>query len=182
MKKTLTRLEVNLKEYEKLFSEYYGPLLRYCCTMVSDIADAEDLVQQVFVRLWLNKGNSNSIHTSARAYLYKAVYNAGLDFLKHKKVRKRYEEENLNASLVVYADDMGDKELQKKIQESIAQLPDQCGRIFRMNRFENMKYREIAAQLNIDEKTVENQMGKALKTLKSLLKEFLPILLVIIYL
>jgi RNA polymerase sigma-70 factor (ECF subfamily) len=179
----LAQREFNMKEYEKLFKECYVPVLRYCCTMVLDADDAEDIVQQVFVSLWQKIKNNDIIRISARAYLYKAVYNASLDFLKHKKVRKKYEDESLiNDNGLANANDITDSELQKKIQDSIAQLPDQCRRIFKMNRFENLKYREIAAELNIAEKTVENQMGKALKMLKRSLKDYLPLLLTIIYL
>lgn len=179
----MAQADINKQEYEKLFNECYTPVLRYCCTMVLDADDAEDIVQQVFVSLWQKLKNNNIIRISARAYLYKAVYNASLDFLKHKKVKKKYEEEGLtNNGTTAYADEITKNELQKKIGDSIAQLPDQCGRIFRMNRLENLKYREIAAKLNITEKTVENQMGKALKTLRESLKEYLPLLLIIIHL
>ena len=171
-----------MKEYEKLFNECYVPVLRYCCTIVLDADDAEDIVQQVFVSLWQKITDNDIIRISPGAYLYKAVYNASLDYLRHKKVRQRYEDESLINDTINDADETAGKELQKRIQDSIAQLPDQCGRIFRMNRFENLKYREIAAELNIAEKTVENQMGKALKMLKKSLKEYLPLLLTIIYL
>ena len=182
-KNELAQREFIMKEYEKLFREYYAPAIRYCCTMVLDADDAEDIVQQVFVSLWQKIKNNNIIQTSARAYLYKAVYHASLDFLKHKKVKKQYEDKSLiNQGTIAYTDEIAGNELQKKIRDSIAQLPDQCGRIFKMNRFENLKYREIAAELNIAEKTVENQMGKALKKLRESLKDYLPFLLMIIYL
>jgi RNA polymerase sigma-70 factor, ECF subfamily len=71
-------------------------------------------------------------------------------------------------------------ELQQKIETVINQLPEQCGRIFRMSRNEQLKYREIADQLHISEKTVENQMGKALRNLKLLLQNYLPALLILI--
>lgn len=179
----MVQRKFKITEYEKLFNECYAPAVRYCCTMVLDADDAEDIVQQAFVSLWQKINDNNVIRISARAYLYKVVYNASLDFLKHKKVRKKYEEERLiNDHGITHANRITENELQKRIQESIAQLPDQCGRIFRMNRFENLKYREIAAELNIAEKTVENQMGKALKMLKKSLKQYLPLLLTIIYL
>ena len=75
----MARREFNLKAYEKLFGEYYAAVLRYCFTLVPDTAEAEDLVQQAFVSLWQKMADGTIIHTSARAYLYKTAYNAGLN-------------------------------------------------------------------------------------------------------
>ena len=157
------------------------PVLHYCSTIVKDMDDADDIVQQVFVNMWQKRKEIN-IHTSARAYLYKMVYNASLDFLKHTKIKLRHSKEapEIN-NVTAFSDKVAENELEVKIEQAIAKLPEQCEKIFRMSRFENLKYREIAAALNISEKTVENQMGKALKIMKEMLKEYLLILFIMMH-
>jgi RNA polymerase sigma-70 factor (ECF subfamily) len=173
------RQQANIKEFEQFFQEYYIPVLHYCGTIVKDMDDANDIVQQVFVSMW-QKSEEINIHTSARAYLYKMVYNASLDFLKHEKIKLRHRKEapEIN-NVTAFSDKAAENELEEKIELAIAELPERCGKIFRMSRLKNLKYREIATVLNISEKTVENQMGKALKILREALKDYLPILLLL---
>ncbi|RFS17025.1 RNA polymerase sigma-70 factor [Emticicia sp. C21] len=171
---------INTRELEKLFNAYYSPVLLYSLTIVKNRDDAEDIVQQAFIGLWQKMGAAD-FHTSARAYLYKTVYHASLDFLKHEKVKKRHEAEVLHN-----ADEMPDtykneeEDLYTKLEQAIETLPEQCRRIFRMSRFDGLKYKEIAAELAISEKTVENQMGKALKMLRGTLKNYYPLLLILL--
>lgn len=175
------RQQADIKEFEQFFQAYYTPVLHYCVTIVNDINDAKDIVQKVFVSVW-QKSSEINIHTSARAYLYKMVYNASLDYLKHEKIKQRHRKEALATdNSGSFYDKTVQNELEIKVKHAIAALPEQCQKIFSMSRFENLKYREIAVLLNISEKTVENQMGKALKLLKEMLKEYLPLLILIIY-
>lgn len=175
------REKADIKDFEQFFQEYYIPVLHYCGTIIKDIDDASDIVQQVFVNMW-QKNEEINIHTSARAYLYKMVYNASLDFIKHEKIKQKHRKKTLAANTTVaFSDKVTQNELEIKIKQAITQLPEQCQKIFRMNRFDNLKYREIALKLNISEKTVENQMGKALKILKEMLKAYLPMLLLMMH-
>lgn len=169
-----------IETLEKLFNDYYSPVLLYSITMVKNREDAEDIVQQAFVSLW-QKMDVLDFNISARAYLYKAVYHASLDFLKHEKVKKRHETEFIYGnSEILHADKNEEEELYKKFEEAIDALPEQCRKIFKMSRFDGLKYREIAATLSISEKTVENQMGKALKMLRESLKNYYPLLLILL--
>jgi len=169
----------NIWELERLFNEYYTSVLLYSITIVKNRDDAEDIVQRVFISLW-QKMDGSDFHTSARAYLYKAVYNASLDFLKHEKVKKQYENETIkNGIETTHSNSSEEKELHKRLEHAIDELPQQCGRIFKMSRFDGLKYREIAAELNISEKTVENQMGKALKILREALQDYLLLLFIL---
>lgn len=160
-----------------IFNQYYQPLVQYGNTFMKDLDEAEDVVQQVFVSVW-EKRESTEIHTSLRALLYKAVHNACLNRIKQQKVRRDFAQSemagNTEASV---ADPLQAKELQQKIEEAIGELPEQCAKIFRMSRFEQLKYQEIADQLQLSVKTVENQMGKALKLMRESLKEYLPVLI-----
>lgn len=172
--------KANIEEFEHFFQEYYIPVLHYCGTILKDMDDAKDIVQQAFVSLWQKREETN-FHTSSRAYLYKTTYNASLDFLKHKKIKLKHAQETLNTNSVAeFSDPAAERELETKIHHAIGELPEQCKKIFVMSRFENLKYREIADRLNIAEKTVENQMGKALKLLRELLKNYLSLLVIAI--
>lgn len=160
-----------------VFRDYYKPLVRYGNTFLKDSDEAEDIVQQVFVSLW-EKRTQLDIHTSIRAVLYKAVQNACLNKIKHLKVRHVYAEE-LKATALHEdsSDSVQAAELNERIQQAMESMPEQCGRIFKMSRFEQLRYQEIADQLGLSVKTVENQMGKALKIVREELKDYLPLLI-----
>lgn len=162
---------------EAAFREHFQGLHRYACTMLSDDLMAEEMVQNVFYKLWKNR-EEISISQSVASYLYRSVYHECLNYLKHLKVRAAYEK---HASRVMEqmnnaADRLKLKELETKLDEALKELPEQCRTIFQMSRFEELKYMEIAGRLGISVKTVENQMGKALKLLRGKLADFLPIL------
>jgi RNA polymerase sigma-70 factor (family 1) len=166
--------------FERVFHTYYKVLAIYAKTMLKDMDDAEDIVQQVFISIW-EKGETLEVHTSLRALLYKSVHNACLNKIKQQTVRTKYAVEIQYQVQEAKTDDgMQQKELQKNIEQALNALPEQCGKIFRMSRFEHLKYQEIADQLGLSVKTVENQMGKALKIMKVHLKDYLPIALLII--
>ncbi len=163
-----------------IFHDHYRPLSIYAHTILKDMDDAEDTVQQVFISLW-EKRTTLTIHTSLKALLYKSVHNSCLNRIKQQKVRSGYAREvQLHSSVGEIRDGLQQKELQQKIEEALTCLPEQCAKIFKMNRFEQLKYQEIADQLSLSIKTVENQMGKALKIMREQLKEYLPIILIIL--
>jgi RNA polymerase sigma-70 factor (ECF subfamily) len=167
----------DLSTFEMVFRDYYKPLVRYGTTFLKDSDEAEDIVQQVFVSLW-EKRTQLDIHTSIRAVLYKSVQNACLNKIKHLKIRNNYTEE-LKAT-VAYEDSSDPaqvNELNERIRVAMETMPEQCGRIFKMSRFEQLRYQEIADQLGLSVKTVENQMGKALKIVREELKDYLPLLI-----
>ena len=165
--------------FEQVFKMYYKNLHSYVCGILKEETYAEEIVQQVFFKLW-DKADAISISGPVAAYLYRAVHNESLNYLKHQKVKSAHrmhvaysmKDAVENAPKTLQA-----KELEKKIQESLNELPEQCRTIFQMSRFEDMKYREIADALGIAIKTVENQMGKALKILREKLIDYLPLLI-----
>jgi RNA polymerase sigma-70 factor (ECF subfamily) len=167
----------DLKTFEMVFRDYYKPLVRYGNTFLKDSDETEDVVQQVFVSLW-EKRTQLDIHTSIRAVLYKSVQNACLNKIKHLKVRDTYAEEMMAVAVPEETSDpVQVNELNERIQQALESMPEQCGRIFKMSRFEQLRYQEIADQLGLSVKTVENQMGKALKIVREELKDYLPILI-----
>jgi RNA polymerase sigma-70 factor (ECF subfamily) len=167
----------DLKTFEMVFRDYYKPLVRYGNTFLRDSDETEDVVQQVFVSLW-EKRTQIDIHTSIRAVLYKSVQNACLNKIKHLKVRDTYAEEMKAVAIPEETSDpVQVNELNERIQQAMESMPEQCGRIFKMSRFEQLRYQEIADQLGLSVKTVENQMGKALKIVREELKDYLPVLI-----
>jgi RNA polymerase sigma-70 factor (family 1) len=165
--------------FEHLFTDHYDPLYRYCQTMVKDQNDTEDIVQSVFMDLWHDRGNL-VIHTSIKAYLYKAVYFKCMNKIKHDKVASKYSNSISNSESSAVTDTLIIQEIADKIKETIESLPEQCRKIFSMSRMDGLRYNEIAEKLNLSPKTIENQMGKALKTMRVALSEYIQIMVVTI--
>lgn len=167
-------------EYELIFRTYYKSLCSYAAVMLKDLDSAEETVQGVFVKLW-EKRHQLSLEISVKAYLYKAVYHAALNEIKHRKVKQNYSQMELRNEQVVNptSSSRSLKELETKIENALQKLPEQCRLIFRMSRFEELKYREIADVLNISVKTVENQMGKALRMMRENLADYLTLFFIL---
>ncbi|MCC6371886.1 MAG: RNA polymerase sigma-70 factor [Bacteroidia bacterium] len=169
--------------FEQVFRQFYKALGNYACSVIKDKDEAEEVVQNMFFNLW-NRRQKLDINTSLKSYLYRAVHNDCLNRIKHAKVRSIYAEDYKSTVSAAYDDSLktlNAKELNKKIHSAIDELPEQCGLVFRLSRFDNLKYNEIATQLDISVKTVENHMGKALKLMREKLKDYLPLVLWLLY-
>ena len=163
-----------------MFNAFYKALVMYARTIIKDHDEAEDIVQQVFVSLW-EKRRSIEVHTSLKAFLYKAVHNACLNRIRQLALRLDHAAEvKLQAPVMTAPVALQQKELQQRIDHALTILPEQCARIFKMSRFEQLRYQQIADQLGLSVKTVENQMGKALKIMRQELHEYLPMFLLIL--
>ncbi|HJS56109.1 MAG TPA: RNA polymerase sigma-70 factor [Chitinophagaceae bacterium] len=161
--------------FEQVFKSHFKRLHAYAFTILRDDADAEEMVQQVFFKLW-ERSEKLSLTGSVSAYLYRAVHNESLNYIKHRKIKSNHQL-HVAHNMKNEVDHPGKKilagELEKKIHSALNELPEQCRTIFQMSRFDELKYREIADKLGISVKTVENQMGKALKLLRLKLVDFL---------
>jgi RNA polymerase sigma-70 factor, ECF subfamily len=170
----------DITAFEMLFRTYYQPLCNYAYSFVQDRDEAEEIVQATFLSVW-EKRDALSIHTGVKPYLYAMVRNASLNVLKHEKIKQQHvvgelavaEKSVESVSRTVIA-----SELENRIHKALDKLPEQCRLVFKLSRFEELKYAEIAEQLNISIKTVENQMGKALKIMREQLKDYLPLFIV----
>ena len=170
--------------YERVFKTHYKNLHAYAFTMLKDEDEAEEMVQQVFFKLW-ERSESLSFSGSIAAYLYRAVHNESLNFLKHQKVKTSHQLHvaySMKNKSEQASGKLTTKELDKKFREALNELPEQCRTVFQLSRFEEMKYKEIADKLDISIKTVENHMGKALKLLRTKLVDFLPLLFMLLQL
>ncbi|MFA6126561.1 MAG: RNA polymerase sigma-70 factor [Bacteroidales bacterium] len=171
----------DISDFEKLFKLHYSKLCSYANLFLNDPDAAEDVVQEVFFKLWKNR-DELTVSTTIKSYLFRAVRNGCMNVIDHITVREAYKvvnEEDIRDSERHLIDEAVVSELEQRIRETIDELPVERRKIFIMSRFDGLKYREIADQLNISVKTVENQMYQALRFLRERLVDYLPLLLVI---
>ena len=169
-------------DWDRVYLDNYTGLHQYAFTILNDESLAEEMIHRVFLRI-LEKKESVAIHTSLKAYLYRSVHNECLNHLKHQKVKQDYQAQAAYAANRQPADPSSKlhyQELEQRLREAMNQLPEQCRTIFQLSRFEELKYAEIASQLGLSVKTVENQISKALKKIRAHLAGFLiPALLLL---
>lgn len=176
IKGLLTRNKV---VFDFIFHYYYSGLCAYCERISGNQQVAEDIVQELFVTLWL-KCEQIQITSSLKNYLFTSVKNRSLDYLKREqrktqKLNHFTKETELpeNLSSLWFAE----AELQAVVEKSLEKLPPRCREIFELSRFEGLKNQEIADNLGLSKRTVELQVSNALKQLRIDLKDYLPLLL-----
>jgi RNA polymerase sigma-70 factor, ECF subfamily len=162
----------DVEAFEKIFREHYSPLVLFATKIVNDPDVAEEIVQEFFYQYWKNREQMN-IKFSLKSYFYQSVRNNALKYLRHESVKQKYAS-GMAASNTPqsFSPDYGEKELQNIIENVLENLPQRCSLIFRMNRFEGLTYKEIANKLSISVKTVEADMGKALKAFRNKLTKY----------
>ncbi len=156
--------------FEELFRQHYNDLATYACSLVNSRDDAEDVVQEVFIRIW--QQSPQVVETDGiKFYLVTAVRNGCISHLRKQKNISLVEPDSaaLHRPAEETATDTADPAA--LVQEALALLPPQCGAVFRLSRFGQLTYQQIADELGLSVKTVENQMGKALKIMRSFAKE-----------
>jgi RNA polymerase sigma-70 factor (ECF subfamily) len=175
---------INERVIETLFREHYQGLSRYAYSILKNQVEAEEVVQQLFVKLW-EKRLDLEIWKDVRSYLYRSTYNASLNEVKRKKRHTMYvstDPENGFQSDSDSSSKIMSSELELQIENAIQTLPTKCAEVFRMSRYKEYSYKEIAEKLDISIKTVENHIGKALKLMREELEEYLPAIIVTILL
>jgi len=166
--------------FEKLFNHYCQQLINFTRRYVIDKQISENIVQDVFVSVWQRRSNLNP-EKEIKTYLYTAARNEALKHLRHLNVEKKSYDRIVESYPETKHDiELEGKEIGDSINKAIDELPEKCREIFKLNRFENLKYAEIAEVLNISVKTVETQIGRALKKLRKQLKPLLPLLMFLV--
>lgn len=159
----------NEEAFSVLFRIYYTDMLFYCGSYIREQSECEDIVQNIFFKLW-NDRESLNIECSLKTYLLRAVRNSCYDAFRYRKSVRTYmsaftelpgaaawETDNY----ILYSD------LKTRLDAVLEKLDDKASEAFRMNRFENLKYKEIAQQLNVSERTIEVRISRALEFIRS---------------
>lgn len=158
------------KRFKERFGKYYQMLCRIAYGYIPDADECEDIVQETFITVW-NKQKDRLSEKEFTAYMITAVKNNCISFLRKQTADRISIDDDLATHSVAHlqADTSDDAEKyspHEKIQQLLSILPPKCKEVFMMNKLYGMKYREIASELEISEKTVENQMGKAIRMLR----------------
>jgi len=167
--------------FELLFHFYYPGLVMYSTQFTIDRMEAEEIVQDFFVRFW-QKHQQILLTDSLKSYLFLSVKNGCLNYLKHKKVEEKYIRQmaELSNRHLAYDPDLYlASELQEKVKNAIDLLPEKCREVFIMSRIHGLKNEEIATNLNISKRTVETQISKALKVLRVELKDYVGLMILL---
>jgi len=163
------------KFIEELFRAYYSPMVKLVNRMLRNAEASEDIVQDVFVKVWNNRINLDK-GKSIKSYLYRSAINTAINYLEKDKRSIRLDHNDLTSHSTIGSqteEGLNLKELERKVSEAIDSLPPRCKAVFVMSRYEELSYKEIAESMEISIKTVENQMGKALSIMREHLKLYI---------
>jgi len=172
--------EGNVKIFDYLFHLYYTGLVAFAMKYVSEKEVAEDLVQDFFYKLWLDRSKLQ-INQTIKAYFFTAIKNKSFDYVRHQSVKSKASEFFKTNTVQVTEqgeDYLIESELNERIEMALKKLPEKCRQVFMQNRFEGLKPIEIAEKENLSVRTVEAHIGKALKILRTELEPYLPTSLV----
>jgi len=164
-----------------LFKSHFAGLCFFAQKYVKDFETAKEIVQDSYISLW-EKRDTIDLDRPVKSYLTMIIFNKCTNYLRDNRKFDQYIlslENLLEVPEYDGADSMVEHELKIKIDSAIAELPEKCREIFVMNRYENLKYQEIANNLQISVKTVETQMSKALQHMRIKLAEYVTILVVL---
>lgn len=168
--------------FETYYKDHYKYFFLAACNYLKDAGQAQEIVNDVFMKLW-EDASTMRIESSLRSYIYRAVINRSLNVLdKNKRDRQHQKELGRRPEESFELREMEENELRIRLYQAIDRLPEQCQKVFRMSRFEELKQQEIADQLGISIKTVKNHITHALKQLNTVLGDWnsVPVWIVII--
>jgi len=166
--------ENDLGAFERIYNKYWSKLYLSAYNIIRDRQVAEDVTQEVLVNLWIKRANLKL--TSLNAYLYTSVRYQVFNVIRSGKVRA----DLFNRLEELFSNNGGEellseKEINRLLEQGIAELPEKCRQIFIMSRKEHLSTKEIAERLGIAPKTVENQLTVALNRLRKTLGDFVCI-------
>ena len=178
----------NQESFKKLFSIFFARLNDFAKRIVKDKDISQDIVQDVFIKVWENREKYDSINIEA--FLFKMVRNKCLDYIKHIRVINNNQEKlEVSAKLeeLYRIDFVGDEpyllieeELRLEIEGIINLLPDRCKEVFILSRIKGLKNNEIASQLEISIKNVERHIGRALKEFRNKFNDDIPFAVIVL--
>ena len=168
-------------QFEKLFKEFFIPLSNFAKQYVQDLDTAKDITQKVFLTLWEKRSQMNP-EQSIKSYLFTSVKNRSLNYIRdHKKYRSEVLDLDCgDINMMEEERPLEMADVQARVEQALNELPEKCRKVFELSRFRGMKYKEIAEELQIAQKTVEAHMSKAMKSLRENLKDLGTWLLVVL--
>jgi len=158
-----------LATFKEIFQTYYSPLCNYALNFVHDDSTAEEIVQNLFIELW-EKDSLKKVQNKER-YLLRSVKFKCIDYLRTQNINKEIPIRDLPEQPTAEPGTLSEEDILPLLHYFASKLPPKTREVFLLSRASGMSYREIADEMNISVKTVENQMGRALRSMKSLLKE-----------
>lgn len=175
-----------IKDFQKLFYTLYPSLCRQAQKYIANQAVCEDIVQDCFIKYWENYERTADI-SNPSSYLKTSIKNSCISYLRKEKIEDDIEDPKLQ--ILIHSEIDEDEKAEdfdeiEIINQALALLPDKCRQIFEMSKIQNKSYKEIAELLHISVKTIENQMGKALKTMRQFVKDnpqYFPFIFIVLY-
>ncbi|MCB6971671.1 RNA polymerase sigma-70 factor [Butyricimonas synergistica] len=167
--------------YEIIFKKYYPKLLVFVNRHVGDQDVAQDIVQDIFFKLF-ESSRSLPDNFNLKSWLYKVARNAALDYLRHLQVIDRHK--FLMADAMIVAEDVDesvDEEIYDRVNQAVESLPEQCRLIIKLNVIEGKKYLEISEELGISINTIRTQVSRGYKKLRDILSNERDTLILVIY-
>jgi RNA polymerase sigma-70 factor (ECF subfamily) len=175
-------IKLDKSAFEELFRSFFPSLVLFAQKYLPDQDTAKEIVHNVFINLW-EKRQQVDTGSPLKSYLFTSVHNRCLNYIRDQK--KFDKDETLfqrldSAEFSDGVDRLEEQELEQRIYDALQALPEKCREVFMLNRFEGLKYAEIAEKLSISVKTVETQMSKALKILREKLIDYLGVIILFI--
>jgi RNA polymerase sigma-70 factor (ECF subfamily) len=166
------------KVFRQIFETWYDPLLRYCSLRTGDAQEAEEIVQDIFVKLW-EKRHELQINSSLRSYIFRIALNKIINHQEHLKIRLQHREYTMQSGWQnnSWSEGFPEKEIRDLAAIAVGNMPARRRSVYELSRNEGLKYSEIAERLNISVKTVEAHLSAALQQLRVSLQDYLSLLL-----
>jgi RNA polymerase sigma-70 factor (ECF subfamily) len=175
-------IELDNPAFEELFRTFFPGLVLFAMKYVPDQDTAKEIVHNVFLNLWEKRAGVDA-GSPLKSYLFTSVHNRCLNFIRDQKKFDRDESrlQHLDSTEFIDGSDrLEEQELEQRIFDALQELPEKCREVFTLNRFEGLKYAEVAERLDISVKTVEAQMSKALKIMREKLIDYLTMLILFV--
>lgn len=172
----IARLQDGSEEaFDAVFRRYYAHLVHAAETLLHDRDAAEEVTQEVLLELWRRR-SVTTVNTTLRAYLHRAVRNRALNLLRHQEIVRRAQPlfAHMRGSAAPADESAIQHEIRVALSRALESLPPRCREVFELSRFHGLRYAEVASALGISVKTVEVQMGKALRAVRTHLAPWLP--------
>lgn len=160
------------KAFKKAFDIYYAGLVSYGTHLIKNQESSRDLVQEIFLKLWKNR-DKLSIQSSLKSYLFSAINNAALNYIRHERITQAFEEQSI--STWIYDDQHQihvNPFLQEALKKAIDKLPPKARQCFTLTQIDGLSIKEAAKSLALADKTVENQLARSRKILQQKLKSY----------